>query len=598
MPGHAAAAVPQSGVPADTISINSATVRGSRTISPLSASSSTVSVVSREMIAGSRESSLFSTLPAYVPGLFVTERGTIGFGVYSGAAGSITMRGVGASPNTQVLVTIDGQPQFMGINGHPLPDALRSSDAEKVEVIRGPGSTIYGSNAMGGVINIITRQPQEGVRTGVEASHGSYNTQKYLIDNSIRKGKFSSSASVAHDRTDGHRPFSKFELTSANLRLGYDISQHYKISAGASLVKFRSTDPGTVEAPSEDDSKKADVLRIMSSLAIENNYEKVGGALRLFFNYGDHDLYYGWRSDDYSFGAKLHQAMNLFGGNTITAGIDYNRYGGKATDSSKPAFALDKFIDNAAAYVVMEQVLARKLVFNAGLRYDWNSHTRGELVPQGSVTYRATRSSSFRLSVAKGYRNPTLRELYIFAPNDSLKPESMVNYELSYTLSKGRFQAEASVYIADGGNMIETEMAGGIPRKNYNSGSFRNTGFEIGASYRFAGRGRVAANYSYVYMEKPVLAAPRQMLNLMAEYGIGRFSLRGHMQLIDHLYTRTGNSPATDTFNLLDLSAGFRAAKWAEVYVKAGNILDQKYEMNYGYPMPGFTFTGGVRFSF
>ena len=75
----------------------------------------------------------------------------------SGAAGGISIRGIGGSPNTQMLVLIDGHPQFMGLMGHPLPDAYVASDVERVEVVRGPASILYGTNAMGGVINIITR---------------------------------------------------------------------------------------------------------------------------------------------------------------------------------------------------------------------------------------------------------------------------------------------------------------------------------------------------------------------------------------------------------------------------------------------------------
>ncbi|MCK7460836.1 MAG: TonB-dependent receptor plug domain-containing protein [Sphingobacterium sp.] len=84
-----------------------------------------------------------------------------GFGVADGAAGKISIRGIGGSPNTQVLVLIDGHPQYMGLFGHPLPDAYVASDAEKVEVVRGPASILYGTNAMGGVVNIITRQQSQ-----------------------------------------------------------------------------------------------------------------------------------------------------------------------------------------------------------------------------------------------------------------------------------------------------------------------------------------------------------------------------------------------------------------------------------------------------
>jgi len=69
--------------------------------------------------------------------------------VANGTAGQISIRGIGVNPTTGVLILIDGHPQYMGIMGHPLADSYVASDAERVEVIRGPGSLLYGSNAMG-----------------------------------------------------------------------------------------------------------------------------------------------------------------------------------------------------------------------------------------------------------------------------------------------------------------------------------------------------------------------------------------------------------------------------------------------------------------
>lgn len=124
----------------------------------------------------------------------------------------------------------DGQPQWAGIYGHSLPDTYVASDVDKVEVIRGPGSLLYGSNAMGGVVNIITRsQHEEGVSAHARAMYGSYNTQKYMINNGVRSGKFNSFISLNHDRTDGHRDNSKFNITNGFVKIGYDISSHYSV---------------------------------------------------------------------------------------------------------------------------------------------------------------------------------------------------------------------------------------------------------------------------------------------------------------------------------------------------------------------------------
>ena len=94
----------------------------------------------------------------------MTQKGITGFGVSEGAAGTVNIRGVGSG--NKVLMLFDGQPQWAGVFGHSLPDTYVASDVERVEVIRGPGSLLYGSNAMGGVVNIITRHhKQEGRRT-------------------------------------------------------------------------------------------------------------------------------------------------------------------------------------------------------------------------------------------------------------------------------------------------------------------------------------------------------------------------------------------------------------------------------------------------
>lgn len=104
---------------------------------------------------------------------------------------------------------IDGHPQFMSIFGHPLSDSYVASDVEKVEVIRGPASILYGSNAMGGVINIITcKQTQDGFNGDARFMYGSYNTQKYLAAGGYKRDKLSVFASINHDQIEG-TPFSQ-----------------------------------------------------------------------------------------------------------------------------------------------------------------------------------------------------------------------------------------------------------------------------------------------------------------------------------------------------------------------------------------------------
>ena len=119
------------------------------------------------------------------------------------------------------MVMIDGHPQYAGIFGHPIADAYQSFLAERVEVLRGPASVLYGSNAMGGVINIVTRKMQEDrVDTHLHAGYGSYNTLETELTNRVRKGRFSSVVSGSYNRTDGHRTDMGFEQYGGYAKLG------------------------------------------------------------------------------------------------------------------------------------------------------------------------------------------------------------------------------------------------------------------------------------------------------------------------------------------------------------------------------------------
>lgn len=402
-----------------------------------------ISVIDREEIEASSESALLPVLSQRVPGLFVTQKGITGFGVNDGSAGTVNIRGVGQG--NKVLMLFDGQPQWAGIFGHALPDTYVASDVERVEVIRGPGSLMYGSNAMGGVVNIITRHhKQEGRRTQARIMYGSYNTQKYMVNNGYNIGNFSSFISLNHDRTDGHRPNSKFHITNGFANLGYKINEHYRVTGDLSLAKFKTQNPGEIDAPVLD--YLVDVLRGTTSFALENHHEKTSGALRVFYNWGNHEVNDGYepggtprsylfRSDDHNTGVLLYQSFRLVEGNTFTAGIDYKNWGGHAWNDSingKKGELIDKSVNEVAGYVIMQQDLFDMLSINAGVRYEHNSVFGGEWVPQAGLTVRPFEGNVIRASFSKGFRSPNIREMYMWgAANDELKPENMLNYEVA-----------------------------------------------------------------------------------------------------------------------------------------------------------------------
>lgn len=592
--------------------IDEVVVTGTRNETDIRHLPMTISVVGRQQIEKRYEQSLLPLLTEQVPGLFTTSRGIMGYGVSGGAAGGMSLRGIGGSPTAGLLVLIDGHPQYMGLMGHPIADAYQSMMAEKVEVLRGPASVLYGSNAMGGVINIVTRKQQEdGVRTHAQVGYGSYNTLQTELSNSVRKGRFTSIVTGSYNRTDGHRPDIEFEQYGGYAKLGYDFSTIWKVWGDVNVTHFNASNPGSVQSPLIDNDSR--ITRGMTSFALENHYEKTSGALSFFYNWGRHKINDGYapegtprtahfNSKDQMLGVSWYQSATLFTGNRITAGFDYQHFGGEswnevlATGEHKPG--VDKAQDEFAGYIDFRQDINGWLSLDAGIRVDHHSHVGTEWIPQGGLAFHLPKSAELKAMVSKGYRNPTIREMYMFTPNPDLRPEKLMSYELSYSqrLLEGALSYGVNLYYINGDNVI---MVNRELRRNLNSGEIENWGAEANIGYRINSHWNINANYSWLHMENPVLAAPEHKLYAGADFTSGRWGISTGVQYIKGLYTSvTKGSEQQDSFVLWNLRGSYRLCPFANIFVKGENLLAQRYEINAGYPMPKATFMGGVNLNF
>lgn len=592
--------------------IDEVVVTGTRNETDIRHLPMTISVVGRQQIEKRYEQSLLPLLTEQVPGLFTTSRGIMGYGVSGGAAGGMSLRGIGGSPTAGLLVLIDGHPQYMGLMGHPIADAYQSMMAEKVEVLRGPASVLYGSNAMGGVINIVTRKQQEdGVRTHAQVGYGSYNTLQTELSNSVRKGRFTSIVTGSYNRTDGHRPDIEFEQYGGYAKLGYDFSTIWKVWGDVNVTHFNASNPGSVQSPLIDNDSR--ITRGMTSFALENHYEKTSGALSFFYNWGRHKINDGYapegtprtahfNSKDQMLGVSWYQSATLFTGNRITAGFDYQHFGGEswnevlATGEHRPG--VDKAQDEFAGYIDFRQDINGWLSLDAGIRVDHHSHVGTEWIPQGGLAFHLPKSAELKAMVSKGYRNPTIREMYMFTPNPDLRPEKLMSYELSYSqrLLEGALSYGVNLYYINGDNVI---MVNRELRRNLNSGEIENWGAEANIGYRINSHWNINANYSWLHMENPVLAAPEHKLYAGADFTSGRWGISTGVQYIKGLYTSvTKGSEQQDSFVLWNLRGSYHLCPFANIFVKGENLLAQRYEINAGYPMPKATFMGGVNLNF
>lgn len=573
-----------------------------------------VTIVDSEEINKSSESSLLPVLMNKVPGLFVSERGFAGYGVSGGAAGTVNIRGVGGG--NKVLFLIDGQPQWAGVFGHSLPDTYVANGVERIEVVKGPSSLLYGSNAMGGSINIITkRQLSDGATGRARAMFGSFSTQKFDLSSGVRKGKFAMTAAAQLDRSNGYRENSEFWLANEFLQMQYSASSNWALGANVDMTQSKANNPGTVQSPLL--SMWTKIFRGTASVYANNSYDWAHGGIQGFINWGRHKIDDGhapgadprdylFNSTDYNMGFTFFETFTPWKSNDLSVGIDFLHWGGHSWNTSKENGAKSSDFKESeneiAGYVMMQQgFFCDKLSINAGVRLQHGSQYGNVVVPQAGIVYNPTPTGSVKFSFSKGFRAPNIRELYLYMPaNPDLKPEHMLNYELSYSqmLLNNRLHLGAAIYFIDGKDMIQVMQVNGRP-KNMNVGRFINKGFELEAGYHFDSRWRISANYAYLHTDNTTLYAPKNKLDAELEFNPGPFSFT--LENSNVWCLQNGNPDATENYSLLNFRGAYTYNTDkvpVTLFVKVDNITNKHYEVVYGCPMPGTTVMGGVEFKF
>ena len=601
----------------DSLALKEVVVTGTRNATDVRHLPMTVTVIDRDLLTTDHQMSVLPTVMREVPGLFVTSRSMMGYGVSAGAAGGINLRGITGGAG-QLMVLIDGHPQYQGIYGHPISDSYQTLMAEHVEVLRGPASVLYGSNAMGGVLNIVTRQvKQDGVHTNIQLGAGSYGTVQAEASNQVRSGKFSSTVSAQYGRTDNHRPRMGFEQYGGYLKLGYDLNDHWNAYIDANLTHFNASYPGSTDKPMYEADQW--ITRGVVSAAIENHYGKTSGALSVYSNFGRHKIDDGtadptkptaryFRSKDALTGISWYQSAQLFEGNRLTVGVDYMHiYGNAYYTSKQTGEILDtpnkqsgrSYRNEIAGYVDFRQDLIEWLTVDAGIRFDHHSITGTEWVPQAGIVVRPIATGEIKAMASKGFRNPTMREMYLYPPsNTDLEPERIWNYELSWKhrLEDGLTYG-VNLFYLKGDNMIQQMQVDGKPR-NVNTGEIENWGFELEAKYPLGSNFDIRANGSYLHMKNKIIAAPEGMGYIGIDYHQGKWLATFGLQDFENLYTAVGANETKEGARLLNASVTYAATRNLSLWVRGENLLAQKYEINLGYPMPRATFMGGLNINF
>ena len=536
-------------------------------------------------------------------GVYLREYGGVG------ANATLSMRGGFAK---QTLVMVDGQP----INNHQGGDvdfnAVTLEDVERVEVMAGPSSALYGADATAGVVNVITRGIPERPGVTFRGSYGTYNAVGTAVEAGVPFARIGVTGGGNYRRSDGFRGNDDYEGEGGHLKLSYAVTEEATLSARGQYQTSELGVPGSLSFPSPSARQDDDFASV---------------------NVGfDGALGEGWSAEGRVYGKnqKRHYVdpapippvddthrNNAVGGRGVVFRqiTSWNRgaLGGELEREATDSTAIGKRDGTTWAVFGQEDLRFDELTTVFGVRYD-SSGIYGEAVsPRLGVRYRFNDYVSARASGGRGFRAPTFDELFWpdtgYGPgNPDLKPEYCWAFEAGPTLRwDSYFKVDVIYFYSNYEDLISGWPPDNVARAFIRGGEvgFRAApvpslrGLQLDATATFLQTKDREKDEQLDY--RPVHTEFAEV-RYRHEFGDGAFALTpsvstelvGRQQYTDY-------DPVTfepfkvwlDAYALLNARLAFKVY-YAELYVGGKNLTDETYQTIYDYPMPGRTLYGGV----
>ncbi len=535
---------------------------------PVASTPASVSVITREDIERLGARTVADVL-ALVPEVVVRSYGGLG------GLAQVSVRG---STPSQVLVLLDGVPLNSVALGQADLSTVSVDAVERIEVLRGPFAALYGSGALGGVVNIVTKAAD---RRRAVVRTGGYGGRSVILS---LPGPPASAwqLTVTADGTDGHRPNSDYQGTTVAARLTLSPSAGLLVHSYAADLGV----PGDTAFPTPTDrqSERRTILQLTRGSPQD------AASARLYYV-----------SDDFTFtsafGASTY-ASRLLGGEAqrrwqtaaglLTAGLEAQRPSLDALVFGSPIVA-DATV--AAGYVQYDAALTDRALASVGLRVDSHSTYGATVNPRAGVVYRLDETTRLRAAAGRTFRGPTFLELYFpGCSNPALLPETAWAAEMGVERQDRGLVLAATAFGAWATNLI----AGGCPPSNVGQATVR--GLSVEARRLLSGGTTFSATLTALQATDasgtPLLRVPgvTAQLNLHRPLAAGTLTVAAF-----YVGPRPDLDPATFTTvqmsGYVDVRVRYRTALSGGAVVTVGvdNALDYAYEPVAGYPAPGRT---------
>jgi vitamin B12 transporter len=610
-------------------------VTANRVETPAREIATSVTVITRQDLERTKKTTVIEALQE-VLGINIFQSGP------AGSSASVMLR---AANSEHTLVMIDG----VEVNDPITPSRtydfshLTVESIERVEILRGPQSTLYGSDAMAGVIHIITQEGRGKPRIHLSASGGSFSTFSGSagLTGSLEKLRYSLWASsltsqgfsAANAALEGNIEADGYRNFSLSARVGYQIADNIDIDFSGRILDTQSDIDNYGNAFGDDPNRiqTYDSLYLrgqIRGLFLKNRWEQ---KLILSHIRADRetdnptDTQHPLDSERSAYKSamfKLDWQNNIFlhRSNTLTFGAEYQQERGESWYSSESIWGVSessfpqKKAHNTGVYIQDQWRLEETLFLTAGIRLD--SHSQSGR----STTYRIAPAVFIRQTKTKlkatygtGYKSPSLYQLYaprdIWGPigNEGLRPEKTVSWDagLEQEFWEGKVRLAGTYFSSRFNDLIEYDYTQGY----INIAEATSKGVELFLEWAPVDSLSLSATYTHTKAKDKntgefLLRRPRHKFSASAAFrflqrGQALFSLvhigtRDDQEWIDWVSTRV----RMGSFSLVNAVLSWNIPSGLELYLRLDNILDQQYELIKGYGTAGFSAYGGFKIQF
>ena len=573
-------------------------VKGARIETPASNFGSSIFILNSEDI---RLRGIRSAIDAISssPGVTTKKNGSFG------GVGSVRIRGASSS---QTLVLVDGVP----VNDASSPgggynfEYLDTSNIERIEVLRGSQSTLWGSDAIGGVVNIFTKSAEDN-SVNILSETGSFGLRKlnsefglvsnfgkflFLVDDTSLDG-----ISKA-DRKDGNIEKDGFETNSYSFKGNTEVN-NIEIKGLLSYIKSDvEYDSFGFVTGVQDGDERSITEEFTGNLSIKFNL--FGEKLENTFSFNQSDISRDYFTDNnLTFGADGDRKLYRYQGNTGFGKYNKIAFGFEKEESN---VSLDKLSIDSLFLLYQFQPI-KDLVVSAGIRNDDNKGFSSKTTRKIAAAYKISENISIKSSWGEGFKVPTIFQTTFFccganSANTNIRPEVSTSYDLGFDFSlKDKFSFSLIYFKQDVNNQINFSFSlGGYENIDF----VESDGFEISSNSKVSETVNLFINYSYI---DSIDGNGLRLINIPKDSGELVLTYAPSSKLSGSMALKYNGSEISTYGNLnswsrVDINLFYKLNNFSEIYFRVENLFDEDYQQVFGYGTPDRSGLVGIKITF